>query len=59
MRHDMAREAFQYLFGSTLTRDRLRENAANGMILPDKFHGEHGLAGRSLAWKVRPRLVAG
>ncbi|CAG7846481.1 SubName: Full=Related to molybdenum cofactor biosynthetic protein {ECO:0000313/EMBL:CCA66895.1} [Serendipita indica DSM 11827] len=45
-------DAYRLLFGS-LTRERLRENAANGALMPQKFEfGAYGLAGRSLAWKA-------
>ncbi|KIM28970.1 hypothetical protein M408DRAFT_8402 [Serendipita vermifera MAFF 305830] len=48
-----SREAYQYLFASSLSRDRLRVNAGNGTLLPSKFEfGDYGLAGRSLAWKA-------
>ncbi|KAG8867855.1 hypothetical protein FRC20_004674 [Serendipita sp. 405] len=46
-------EVYHHLFTSGLTRERLRENAVNGFLCPQKFEfGQYGLVGRSLAWKT-------
>ncbi|KAG8798411.1 hypothetical protein FRC18_008669 [Serendipita sp. 400] len=46
-------EVYHHLFTSGLTRERLRENAINGFLCPQKFEfGQYGLVGRSLAWKT-------